>query len=293
MPVRRAASAGAQTSFRAFSGGCQYSRHEGKDRGIANVKNARLKERLASGQATLGSWVTLGHSGIAEILANAGFDWIVVDLEHSVIAIDQAGDLIRVIDLCGAAPLVRLTSNNPDQIKRVMDAGAHGIVVPMTNSAADAARAVAAVRYPPDGTRGVGLARAQAYGAGFREYFEWQRDGSVVIVQIEHKDALDRLDEILSVPGVDGFIIGPYDLSCSMGIPGQFEHPEFIAAMARILDAGHRLQVPAGLHIVEPDAARLAQSLRDGYRFIAYSVDIRLLDTGARQGVQLFRDQYK
>jgi 2-keto-3-deoxy-L-rhamnonate aldolase RhmA len=258
-----------------------------------NVNNVRLKERLSSGGATLGCWITLGHAGIAEILARAGFDWVVVDLEHSVISIEQAGDLIRVIDLCGAAPLVRLTSNHPDQIKRVMDAGAHGIVVPMTNSAADAERAVAAVRYPPEGSRGVGLARAQAYGVGFKEYFEWQRVGSVVIVQIEHRDALDQLDAILTVPGVDGFIIGPYDLSCSMGIPGQFEHPAFVSAMTRILEAGHRLGVPAGLHIVEPDAERLAESLRQGYRFIAYSVDIRLLDTGARRGIQLFKDHVR
>jgi 2-keto-3-deoxy-L-rhamnonate aldolase RhmA len=257
------------------------------------MKDVGLKDLLRAGRPTLGCWITLGNSGIAEILSRAGFDWVVVDLEHSVISIEQAGDLIRVIDLCGAAPLVRLTSNHPDQIKRVMDAGAHGIVVPMTNSAIDAERAVSAVRYPPEGSRGVGLARAQAYGPGFRDYFEWQRAESVVIVQIEHKDALEHLDAILTVPGVDAFIIGPYDLSCSMGIPGQFGHPAFVEALARILEAGQRLEIPAGLHVVEPDAEHLAESLRQGYRFIAYSVDIRLLDAGARRGVQLFKDRFK
>lgn len=223
-------------------------------------------------------------------MANAGFDWLVVDLEHSVMAIDTAGDLIRVIDLCGVSPLVRLTSNHPDQIKRVMDAGAHGVVVPMVNCAADAERAVAAVHYAPEGSRGVGLARAQGYGIRFREYFAWQKEHAVVIVQIEHRDALDNLEEILTVPGVDAFIIGPYDLSCSMGIPGQFDHPDFAAAMERIRTAGEKLACPAGLHIVEPDNARLAQSLREGYRFIAYSVDIRLLDVGVRQGLQCFKE---
>jgi 2-keto-3-deoxy-L-rhamnonate aldolase RhmA len=256
-------------------------------------KNALLKNKLKDGKVTIGSWITLGHPGIAEIMALAGFDWVVVDLEHSVISIDTAGDLIRVIDLCGAAPLVRLTSNHPDQIKRVMDAGAHGIVVPMVNSADDAMRAVAAVRYAPEGSRGVGLARAQGYGVDFKEYFEWQKNSSVVIVQIEHRDALDNLDSILTVPGVDGFIIGPYDLSCSMGIPGQFEHPDLIAALDKILTTGKRLGVPSGLHIVEPDIARLAQSIQQGYRFIAYSVDIRLLDVGVRQGLQCFKDQVK
>jgi 2-keto-3-deoxy-L-rhamnonate aldolase RhmA len=249
-------------------------------------KNRPLKKKLRQGDVVIGSWITLGHSGIAEIIARAGYDWIVVDMEHSVIAIDTAGELIRVIDLCGAAPLVRLTSNHPDQIKRLMDAGAHGIVVPMVNSADDAARAVAAVRYAPEGSRGVGLARAQGYGVSFKDYFEWQKHNAVVIVQIEHRDALAVLDAILAVPGVDGFIVGPYDLSCSMGIPGQFEHPDFIAALNTILEAGRRLCVPAGLHIVEPDLERLSQSITQGYRFIAYSVDIRLIDVGARQGIQ-------
>ena len=255
--------------------------------------NSLLKNKLKSSALTIGSWITLGHTGIAEIMARAGYDWIVVDMEHSVISIDTAGELIRVIDLCGVAPLVRLTSNHPDQIKRLMDAGAHGIVVPMVKSVDDAARAVAAARYAPEGSRGVGLARAQSYGVAFNEYFEWQKHGSVVIVQIEHRDALDQLDAILTVPGVDGFIVGPYDLSCSMGLPGQFEHPDFISALDRILEAGHRLGVPAGLHIVEPDGEGLARAILQGYRFIAYSVDIRLLDVGARQGLQHLQEHTK
>lgn len=244
-----------------------------------------LREKINSRVLTLGSWITLGHPAIAEIMARAGFDWLVVDLEHSVISIEVAGDLIRTIDLCGVAPLVRLTSNDPNQIKRVMDAGAHGIVVPMVNTPAEAAQAVAATRYAPKGTRGVGLARAQGYGVDFQDYLNWQSDGPVVIVQIEHKDAVDRLEEILAVPGVDGFIIGPYDLSCSMGIPGQFEQPEFISAMTHIRETGKRLGCPAGLHIVEPDLQRLEQTIREGYTFIAYSVDIRMLDVSVRQGI--------
>jgi 2-dehydro-3-deoxyglucarate aldolase len=244
-----------------------------------------LKQRLKANALTLGSWISLGHPAIAEILARAGFDWLVVDLEHSTISIEQAGELIRVIDLCGVTPLVRLTSNHADQIKRVMDAGAHGIVVPMVNSADDAARAVAATRYAPRGIRGVGLARAQRYGPGFRDYLQWQTEGPVVIVMIEHRDALDELDAILAVPGVDGFIIGPYDLSCSMGMPGEFERSEFKEALHWILATGLRLGCPAGLHIVEPDQSRLRQVIAEGYRFIAYSVDMRMLDVAARAGL--------
>jgi 2-keto-3-deoxy-L-rhamnonate aldolase RhmA len=249
-----------------------------------------LRKKIKSKVLTFGSWITLGHPAIAEIMARAGFDWVVVDLEHSVISVDMAGDLIRTIDLCGVAPLVRLTSNDPNQIKRVMDAGAHGIVVPMVNSPADAAQAVAATRYGPAGSRGVGLARAQGYGANFQDYLEWQSDGPVVIVQIEHKDAVGQLEEILAVPGVDGFIIGPYDLSCSMGIPGQFEQAEFIKAVTHIRETGKQVGCPAGMHIVEPDLEKLEQTVREGYTFIAYSVDIRLLDVSVRQGVAKMKD---
>ncbi len=244
-----------------------------------------LKEKLQSGRLTIGSWITLGHPAIAEIFAGAGFDWLVVDMEHTTISMEQAGDLIRVIDLSGVAPLVRLTSNDPNQIKRVMDAGAHGIVVPMVNSPEEAEAAVAATRYAPAGVRGVGLARAQKYGAAFQEYLAWQKNEPVVIVQIEHKSALTVLEKIFKVKGVDGFIIGPYDLSCSMGIPGEFEHPEFLDAMETIRSAGQRLKFPGGIHVVEPDRDRLNLAIKDGYRFIAYSVDIRMLDICARDGI--------
>jgi 2-keto-3-deoxy-L-rhamnonate aldolase RhmA len=247
--------------------------------------NNRLKHKLRAKEIALGSWITLDSAAIAEIMATAGYDWVVVDLEHSVIDLSGAASLIRTIDLCGAAPLVRLTSNDQDQIKRVMDAGAHGIVVPMVNSAAEATHAVAATRYAVAGSRGVGLARAQGYGVTYQDYLHWQVDGPVVIVQIEHKDAITRLEEILTVRGVDGFLIGPYDLSCSMGIPGEFERSEFVDAIAHIREVGQRLGVPAGLHIVEPDLQRLAQVIREGYTFIAYSVDTRILDVGLRQAL--------
>lgn len=246
-----------------------------------------LKEKLRNNEVVIGSWITLGNPSIAEIFAIAGFDWLVVDLEHTTISMEQAGELIRVIDLCGIAPLVRLTSNNPDQIKRVMDAGAHGIVVPMVKTAMDASSAVASTRYAPKGTRGVGLARAQRFGSGFEKYMGWQSDGPVVIVQIEHRDALENLEEIFSEPGVDGCIIGPYDLSCSMGIPGQFESPEFKLAMNKILEIALRMKFPAGFHLIEPDPEQLQKIILEGYKFIAYSVDIRMLDVSARMGLSV------
>ena len=252
-----------------------------------------LKKYLEQDKLSLGTWITLGHASIAEIFANAGFDWLVVDLEHSTISLDQAGELIRTIDLAGVAPLVRLTSNDINQIKRVMDAGAHGIVVPNVNTPQEARDAVSATRYAPLGRRGVGLGRAQEYGPGFRDYLEWQKDGPVVIVMIEHQSALDHLEDIFAVPGVDGFIIGPYDLSCSMGIPGEFERPEFTAVMQRILKTGLKAGCSAGLHIVEPDPIYLRQAISEGYRLIAYGVDIRMLDISARAGIEVAKASEK
>jgi len=251
-----------------------------------------FKDKLSDKSVSVGSWITLANNGIAEIFANAGFDWLVIDLEHSVISIDQAGDLIRTIDACGVPALVRLTSNDRNQIKRILDAGANGIVVPNINSAQEAESAVASTRYPPRGRRGVGLARAQKYGSGFDDYLNWQEDGLVVLVQIENCLALDHLDEIFSVDGVDGFIVGPYDLSCSMGIPGDFDHPDFKAAMSSILAASARTGCPPGIHSVEPNVSAIEEALENGFKLIAYSADIRILDVGARQGVNfLLRKQ--
>lgn len=250
------------------------------------MNSNKLKNQLKAKKLALGSWITLAHPSIAEIMAQAGFDWLAVDLEHSVISIRQAGDLIRVIDLCGVAPLVRLSANDHIQIKRVMDAGAHGIIVPMVNSVAEAERAVAAVRYPPQGNRGVGLARAQGYGNDFEVYKNWLSNDAVVIVQIEHIQAVENLAAILSVDGVDGFIVGPYDLSGSLGVPGNFEHQLMQKAMATIRSVGGASGKASGIHIIEPDAAQLHQRIKEKYRFIAYSVDIRMLDVSCRTGLK-------
>jgi len=239
---------------------------------------------------TVGSWIQLGNTSVAEIMASAGFDWLVVDLEHSAIGLQRAEEIIRVIELKGLVPLVRLSSNNPEQIKRIMDAGAHGVIVPMVNSVEQARAAVSAVKYPPIGNRSIGLARAHKYGARFKEYFEWQRSNSLVIVQIEHIDAVDSLESILSVPGVDAYIVGPYDLSGSLGIPGQFDAPEFLDAMQRIRGISNKLDVPGGVHIVEPDPAQLRRCIEEGNRFIAYGMDTRMLDTACRAGLEGIQD---
>ena len=244
------------------------------------------KDLFKNNQVAIGSWITLAHPAIAEIMANAGFDWLAIDLEHSVITIREAEELIRVIELSGVIPLVRLTSNNSDLIKRVMDAGAHGIIVPMVNSSLDAETAVQSIKYPPFGKRGVGLARAQKYGSGFDDYKKWQAEGSIVIVQIEHIDAVKNFREIMSVSGVDGFIVGPYDLTSSMGIPGEFSNLNYLEVMNKIREDAEEMNVSAGIHIVEPDTKQLKKSIDEGYKFIGYSLDIRLLDHSCQSALK-------
>jgi len=253
----------------------------------------KLKQKIKNAELTIGSWITLGNTSVAEIMANAGYDWLVVDLEHTTISVEQAGELIRTIELSGISSLVRLTNNDESQIKRMLDAGARGIVVPMVKSAYDAKYAVAATRYPPLGNRGVGLARAQCYGSSFHDYFSWQadtNDGPIVVVQIEHIDAVNNLKDILSVDGVDGYIIGPYDLSASLGVSGEFDHSSMIEAMNEIYRVATTLGKYGGIHIVEPDTDLLKQSVLEGFTFLAYSVDFRMLDVSARIGMKSFKE---
>lgn len=244
-----------------------------------------LKERLSRGQITIGSWITLGHPAIAEIMAQRGFDWLTVDMEHSAITMHQAQQLIQVIELSGVAPLVRVGENNPNLIKRVMDAGAHGVIVPMVNSSKDAVNAVNAVKYPPLGTRGVGLARAQGYGLKFTEYKEWVRKESIVIVQIEHIEAVNNLEEILAVEQVDGFIVGPYDLSGSLGRPGEFDHPEVAQALSRVIEVAQNFPVTPGFHVIPVEAEEVLKKAQEGYKFIGFSLDTLFL--GAKCEVEM------
>jgi 2-dehydro-3-deoxyglucarate aldolase len=237
-----------------------------------------LKERIHRKEITLGSWITLGHPAIGEIMAGCGFDWLTIDLEHSAITLGECQHLIQAIELRGCVPLVRVGENDPNLMKRVMDAGAHGVIVPMVNSRAEAEQAVGSVKYPPVGFRGVGYGRAQGYGLHFDSYCEWNAQDSVVIVQIEHTKAVENMAEILTVPGVDAFIVGPYDLSASLGIPGQFSHPDFLSAMDSIRTTmGDFSDVAPGFHVVQPSPSDALRRLEEGYRFLAYSLDTLVL----------------
>lgn len=248
-----------------------------------------LKKRLAKKELTIGSWIQIGNTDVAEIMAKAGFDWLVIDMEHSAISISQAHSLIQVIDLAGCVPLVRLSNNDSVLIKRIMDAGAHGIIVPNVNSVDDAVKAVKATQYPPAGTRGVGLWRAQEYGFNFDEYKKWQAPESIVIVQIEHIEGVNNLEAILRTKGVDGFIIGPYDLSASLGILGEFEHPDFKNALEKVYRVSKEMDALMGTHVVAPDVSEVRGRIDEGYRFIAYSIDTLMLGFSFREDLKCIR----
>jgi len=230
---------------------------------------------------------------VAEIMAKAGFDWLAVDMEHSSLGIRDALEIVRIIDLCGVTPLVRLSVNDSTLIKRVLDGGAQGVIVPLVNTIGDAERAVSACRYPPVGQRGVGLARAQLFGEGFDEYFADNNDKVVVIVQIEHKDAVENIADILNVDGVDGLIIGPYDLSASLGIPGQFDHPRLKESLDRVLSAAQKAGKPAGFHVVSSDIERSIVKIEEGVQFLAYSLDTIVLNETFRAGLAALRSASK
>lgn len=234
-------------------------------------------------QPTFGSWITLNHPSIAEIMADSGFDWLCVDMEHSVTDYFEAQQLITAIQSKGVKAFVRVGENNTRIIKRILDAGADGIIVPSVNSAAEARKAVEALKYPPMGKRGVGLARAQSYGFGFEAYRDGKAKEIKLIVQIEHINAIKELDEILQTEGVDGTFIGPYDLSGSLGKPGQWDEPDVKEALEVYEATVKKYSKLVGFHVIQPDYKLVQEKIAKGYNFIAFSLDVLFLGSKTRE----------
>ena len=244
----------------------------------------KIKTKLSKREPSIGTWLSMAHPSIAEILAMAGYDWVVIETEHTAIDVSEVLRLIIAIEQRGSIPLVRLAWIDPIQAKAVLDSGAAGVIVPMVNTKSDAELVVKMTKYPPLGYRGVGLARAQGYGVDFDKYVNHANDDTLVIVQIVHIDAVNNIDEILSVPGIDGTFIGPYDLSMSLGVPGQLTHPDVIAAKEKVLKATLKHGLTAGIHLVQPSTAvsDCKIAIKGGYRFIAIGTDILFLGDSAR-----------
>jgi 2-dehydro-3-deoxyglucarate aldolase len=247
------------------------------------VVNA-IRNRLRKGDVSIGSWMQIPNSSIAEIMGHAGYEWVAIDLEHGSISHQELPDLFRALELYGTLPLVRLAEGNPKDCKQALDAGAGGVIVPMIESANQLLSVRDACRWPPAGTRGVGFSRANLFGKYFNSYRE-EAQAPLLIAMIENVRAIENLDAILAVEGLDAILIGPYDLSASLGFTAQFDHPDFKAAMNRISVLAKEANIPAGVHVVLPSKAELDQRISEGYRFIAFSIDAIFLQTLAQNPI--------
>jgi len=225
----------------------------------------------------------IGNSVVAEIIAQAGFDWVAVDMEHGTMGWDQALINMQAIEANSCTPLCRLPVNGPVAFKRALDAGAMGVIVPMVNTEEEARNAVGWSKYPPIGKRGVGICRAHRYGANFDEYVKTANDNIAVILQIEHIDAVNNIEAICKVPGVDVVFIGPYDLSGSMGLIGQTRHKDVEQAIDRVVSVARSSGIVPGIHVVEPRPGEIQEKIDTGFGFIAVGLDVTVLSNGMRE----------
>ncbi|MDP6448844.1 MAG: aldolase/citrate lyase family protein [Dehalococcoidales bacterium] len=247
------------------------------------MKKTRVKELWRNGEAAVGTWLVLGSPIAAEIIAHLGFDWVVIDTEHGSIDIDTTQSIVQAISTTDTVPIIRVPWNDPMSIKRALDAGAYGLVIPMVNSREEAISAVKATRYPPLGNRSYGGPRVRLYGGV--DYFEHANEEIPLIVQIEHIDAVNHVDEILSVEGIDGFFIGPSDLAISLGLkPGlDNTNPKHVAAVSRILASGKKHGVAGGIQVGSAEAVN--ERITQGFQFIALTGDDGFLRSAALAAV--------
>lgn len=240
----------------------------------------QFRHRLKSGELLFGTDLTLASPEVAEVLTGVGFDWLFLDAEHAPL---QAIHIQRILQAAGPGMpcLVRLPASDELAIKRALDTGAAGIIAPMVNSAEHARQVVRFARYPPLGNRGVGIGRAHGYGLRFQEYVQTANENIAVIVQVEHIQAVENIEAILQVQGLDAVLLGPYDLSASLGRLGQVEHPEVTSAIQHVTAACRQTGLPLGVFGVSAEAVK--PYIRQGYTLIVAGVDTILLGLAARQ----------
>jgi 4-hydroxy-2-oxoheptanedioate aldolase len=233
-------------------------------------KNAALAKWRA-GEQTIGAWLCLGNTHTAEMMANAGFDWLCVDMQHGLVDYGDLRHMLPAISTTDTTPFVRVAGNTPSEIMKALDAGAMGVIVPLVNNREEAARAVAACRYPPQGGRSFGPVRAALYGG--RGYAVEANDEIVCIVMIETEEGIAKLEEVVTTPGVGGVYIGPADLALALGLParGDTDDPLHLATVDRILAACKKHGVPAGIHTSSLDYAK--RRLAAGFDFVTLGTD--------------------
>ena len=239
-----------------------------------------FRQRLRSGERLIGTMVTLPTPSTSEILAEVGYQWLFVDAEHGPL---ETAELLGILQaVSDRVPcVIRVPKNDDGLIKKALDLGAAGIIVPNVNSAEEAAAVVDAARYAPEGSRGVGLARAHGYGLSFAEYVENANDQIAVIVQAEHKDAVENIEAIASVPGVDAVLLGPYDLSASLGKMGEINDPVVTGAIDKITEACKAVSMPLGYFGVTPESIK--PYAEQGYTLLVAGVDVIFLSAEARR----------
>jgi 2-dehydro-3-deoxyglucarate aldolase/4-hydroxy-2-oxoheptanedioate aldolase len=241
-----------------------------------------FKARLHRPEALVGTVMGITHPDVAEILALAGFDYLWIDLEHG--PGDFAAAQMMIQGVGGRCPcVIRVPENREVWIKKALDVGADAVVIPQVNTGEEARRAVAACKYPPEGTRGAGVARAHDYGMALAEVLERANRTVSIILQVEHSDAVENLDEILAVPGIDCLFVGPLDLSGSLGVLGEMNHPAVEEAIQRVVARAGAAEMPLGLFVSNGEAARKAAAR--GFRFLAMGTDAIYLWTAARSAL--------
>lgn len=244
-----------------------------------------LKEKLKNGEAVIGTFIQIGHPDVAEILSGVGFDWLLLDAEHSPMGLESLQQLMQAMNGSNCIPMVRPEWNEPVIIKRVLDIGAYGVLIPWVNSKEEAEKAVQYCKYPPEGIRGFGPRRAGMFDP---DYFKTANEEILVAVQIETAKAVNNIDEILSVPGIDACYVGPADLSVSMGfgMPIKWDEPRYLAAFDQVLDAAKRRQKPAGLFAVDEN---IAWAIEKGFTFNTVGSADRFLMYGAKVALEKTR----
>lgn len=241
-----------------------------------------IREKVLNRDLLTGTFLSLGNSMTVEMAGNSGFDWLLIDVEHGWGSHSHLVHQIQAADATPAAPFVRIEDNQTPRFKRVLDLGASGIMIPYVKSVVEAEHAVSAMRYPPRGIRGVAkLSRGSSFGADFEEYFEKGHELLTTVIQIETAEALNDIDAIAAVDGVDVLFVGPMDLTVNMGIRGQFDHPDYIAAQKKISEAAKNAGKAAGILLQSAD--QVPQTLDQGYTFVALGSDGALVNIGMRQ----------
>ena len=245
-----------------------------------------IRKEVLSGKPMAGTFLNLGSPITAEIAGRAGFDWVLIDMEHGAGAHSTLIHQLQAVAATPAAPIVRIEWNEPPRFKRVLDLGPSGVMVPYVNNAGEARQAVAAMRYPPAGVRGIaGFTPATHFGQEFKDYYAKADDALVTILQIETAEAVANVTEIAAVEGVDVLFVGPLDLSVNLGHAGQFDHPEFRAAVTRVIEACRDSGKIAGT-LVMPD--KIGQAIQDGYTFIAVGSEGGAVTSGLKSYAAAF-----